>query len=213
MNVRTIGKLVSDKKYVAVVGSGLSVNRMTNEEFREIKEVAYVIMVNYAFCRFGKEEMDMLVWYDLAVTDWIEANVKDGVSLWTNMAAFRGRQYSPLKSRVDFWLEGGLGQYTLSMALANLCKFLPSKKVLLFGVDLKVKKGDDENVKWYDSHIDFDKEKRGCVYPSQRAFDGFERDLRLFVRRGNIVNCNADSALELYPRMNWREVTRGDCDE
>jgi len=208
-SLKTIGKLETDREFIALIGSGLSILDMPDEEFHELKRHAYIIHTNYAFCRFGPAEMDMLVWYDQKVSRWIESHLKEGVSLWTNQASLMAGVAPKLAQRVDYWLESGRGSFTLLQALINLQKFLPNKKVLLFGVDMKANPDDAANVKWYDHYMEYDKASRNhALYPAERAFKSFGKEFRIFVQPHNIVNCNLDSGLDHFPKMIWQEAVK-----
>ena len=203
--MRTIAAVDMKRPAIAVFGSGMSILKMAKDEMVSIRERCFTIYMNYAMCRFGPEEMDMLVWNDWNVSYWLaNENLKSGIKLWSVDAAFPFGLPTVIKDKVDCWIQSSRGNFTMTNMLHDLRKFHPDKNILLFGVDFKVEPG--ENVKWYDTFIDVDKRLRKTEYPHERCFKSQVRELEQVIAGGKIWNCNLDSALEVFPREDWMEV-------
>lgn len=202
--MKTIASIDIDKP-IALFGSGMSILNMARDEMASIKARCFTIYMNYAMCRFGPEEMDMLVWHDWNVSYWLAAgSLKPAVKLWTTEAAFPFGLPTMILEKVDCWIESSKGNFTLTNVLHDLRRFHPDKSILLFGVDFKVEPG--ENAKWYDVVIDDDKRRRIDKSPHGRCFEVQKRELELVDAGDKIWNCNLDSALEVFPRDDWMEV-------
>jgi hypothetical protein len=202
--MKTIAAIDIDKP-IAVFGSGMSILEMGSDELGDIHQRCFTIFMNYAMCRFGPVEMNMLVWQDWNISYWLaNKHLVSGVRLWTTEAAFPFGQPTEIREKIDCWIESSKGNFTLTNVLRDLRKFHPEKAILLFGVDFKVESG--ENAKWYDVVIEDDKRRRIDKSPHGRCFDTQRRELELIDAGDKIFNCNLDSALEVFPKEDWMEV-------
>ena len=202
--MKTIGSVGIDKP-IAIFGSGMSILEMGYDEIRHIKERCYTIFMNYAMCRFGPMEMDMLVWHDWNVSYWLaKDNLRPGIKLWACDSAFPFGLPTKIKEKVDYWIESSEGNFTLTNVLRDLRKYYPEKEILLFGVDFK--EGSGDNMKWYDVVIDDDKKMRIDKSPRGLCFEGQKRELSRIKAEGKIWNCNLDSALDVFPKDDWMGV-------
>jgi len=202
--VRTIADLRTSKRCFALFGSGHSVPAIPKRELYAIKQSCFTVFTNYAFCSFDSRVMDMLLFGDYHVGQWVWQHRDRNVLLWTREQAFQNGEPSEFHDLIDFWLEDAPGTFTLLWGLWNLRKHHPDKPVLLFGVDMHT--DDAENVKWYDKVIPDDKDRRIDPYPAKRSFARFTRDFAMYVKPEGVYNCNPDSGLGVYPRVYWREV-------
>jgi len=194
-----------DEPCVAVFGSGPSILDMTLEEMQEVKSKCFVVMMNYATARFGQDEMDMLAFHDAKVASWLaQGNLKPGVLLWASKAAFPFGQPAEVMDMVNCWFRSSKGNFALTNIIHDLRIMKPEKKVLLFGVDFKVGPGDE--LKWYDRYTNADKEGRGVGAYEARCFMAQDRELKLVDAGGMVWNCTPGSALDVFPKEDWRKV-------
>ena len=207
--MRNIGDVAIDRP-IAVFGSGDSVSRMSPDTLAAVKSRCFVVMMNYAMCRFGPEDMDMLAFHDASVAAWlVDGHLKSGVMLWASEAAFpmvkpgsggtwcRHPLYDALYVCVDCWFESSRGNCTLANVLHDVRTWRPGAKVLLFGVDMK------GTGRWYNEAMGF-KDMR--PEDEGRYFEAMSRDLAEVRSGGKVWNCNLDSALDVFPKADWRKV-------
>ena len=205
-HLRTVADILGPQKCVAVFASGPSLLRMGTEEVRAVKEKCFTVFMNYAMSRFGQEEMDVLAFGDWAVSRWMaNGNLKPGVRLLTTWSAFQDCQPKDILKKVDAWIESSRGNFTLTNVLHDLRAMAPDRRILLFGVDMKV---EPDVVKWYDAYTDEDRRMRGKVQDHARCFEAQRRKLALVDGR-MVWNCNMDSALDVFEKAEWRNVVNG----
>lgn len=202
----TIADVPFDEPCVAVFGSGPSVLDMTLEEVREVKSRCFVVMMNYATCRFGCGEMDMLAFHDASVALWLaDGHAKPDVGLWASEAAFPLAQYrdggrssvGSLHCGVRCWFRSSRGNFTLTNMLHDLRELRRNKRVLLFGMDMR------GTGRWYDEAMGFEP-----IEPEdeKRYFAGHARELGFVDAGGMVFNCTPGSALDVFPKAEWRKA-------
>lgn len=197
--------ILGQQKCVAVFASGPSLLRMDIEEVRAVKEKCFTVFLNYAMSRFGPEEMDVLAFGDWRVSRWMaNGNLKSGVKLLATWSAFQDCQPKDILGKVDAWIESSRGNFTLTNVLHDLRKMVPDRRIILFGVDMKV---EPEAVKWYDLYTDADRKMRRET-DHTRCFEAQRRELAL-VDGKMVWNCNPDSALDVFEKAEWRDVVGG----
>lgn len=203
--MRNVGDLEFGKTAWAVFASGPSVTDMPVEEVWAVRSRCSTVFLNYAMCRFGCEEMDVLAWNDWSVSDWLSrGGLKPGVRLWSSEAAFPFGEPAPLMDDVDCWFDSSFGNFTLTNVLRDLRKFHPTRDVLLFGVDFEAR---DDEAKWYDRFVDEDKKRRRKDKPFDGMFEAQRRELAL-LDGSRIWNCNLSSKLDVFKKSEWREALR-----
>lgn len=187
--------------------SGNSVNEMANEEFEAIKASSFLITMNYAPIKIIGH---MNMWSDKKVTAFLEthyrAHSKQGL-FFARDKAMRSNK-SPIYPMVDYWFnerqEKLKGNYTVVWLLQLLENYFPHKKVLIFGMDMKVESS--RQAKWYDDHTDYDYRKRGRVN-SERKLNICAGQLDRYVKnKAQFINCNLESNYQGFEKRDWKEV-------
>ena len=188
--------------YIALFGSGNSIHDISQTEFAWIKANAFVITLNYAPIHLKGH---LNIWSDRKVSDFLEAHYLShpkNCLFW----AQENRTTSAFSKKVDFWFnrkkEKLQGNYTIVWALQLLKKYFPEKKILLFGVDLYT--DDQDQAKWYDRYTDYDKEKRGGNYRIFQKLNQCGQQLSRFVSPENVFNCNPESRLNHFEKVDWK---------
>ena len=87
-------------------------------------------------------------------------------------------------------------------ALQWLQKYFPEKTILLFGVDMYSKS--PSAAKWYDQYTDFDRKKRGKGYKINTKLRQCAQQIRQYVTRKKVYNCNPLSQLDYFEKREWR---------
>ena len=206
--MKTIADIIGSQKCVAVFASGPSLLKMEDWEVRAVKEKCFTVFLNYAMSRFGPDEMDVLAFGDWKVSRWLsEGNLKPGISLWVTESAFQGGEPGIIRmvaERSGAWIKSSRGNFTLTNVLHDLRDMVPDRRIILFGVDMKV---EPEAVKWYDNYTDEDKKARKTSDHTM-CFEAQTRELAL-VDKKMVWNCNSDSALDVFEKAEWRDVVSG----
>lgn len=198
-----------EQDFIAVFGSGKSINEISPEEVEEIKQHSFLITMNYAPIKV-KGHLNM--WSDKKVTAFLDdhyrENEKDMLFLARDKSMRSNRV--ALYHKVDFWFnerqERIMGNYTIVWLLQLLEKYFPKKKVLIFGMDMTA--GDQRYAKWYDNHTDYDYRKRGN-HDVDRKLKVCAGQLDRYLKRPEMfVNCNPNSAYTRFEKREWREVVQ-----
>lgn len=189
--------------YIALFGSGPSVDAMDPAELDHIWSRCFTISLNYAPVAL---QSHLNMWSDRRVGDFLLEHYrhrsKDRLLL-TQKAHARS-----LEGLVDYEFDrradGLSGNFTLVWALQLIERYWPDKTVLLFGADLRA--DDPVILKWYDAHTDHDARHRGRGFDAARRLDQCKAQLAAHCRSPRIINCTPASALDLYDRKDWRDV-------
>jgi hypothetical protein len=208
-----------EQKYVSLFASGLSINELSQEDFKQIKDKSYMIGTNYFLLYYTPH---LLFFSDPKTLDFnteiISKNGKQCLIL-THKDAFELDMHSPFKMKVDYWFNRHhyklYSNYTAIWALQLLKRFFPDKEILLFGFDFYVPEtayGKDKilRVKCYDYKTDYDLKDRDTDR-ALRNLERFEKDLidlkdndESFIN--NVWNCNLKSRTLVFKRKDWREI-------
>lgn len=202
--MRSLRYLEIKQPYIALFGSGNSLNDLPQEEFDFIKSKAFTITINYAPLRWHGH---LNMWSDRKVSEFLSefyhSNPKQGLFL-----AQRNKVPGPFSEEVDFWFSPKtdelLGNYTIVWALQLLQKYFPNKLILLFGVDMYALSKEED--KWYDRYTNYDREKRGENYKVQKKLLQCAQQIERFCRRNNVFNCNLKSQLDFFKKRDWRTI-------
>lgn len=190
--------------YIALFGSGNSVNALSPQEFDFIKSKAFVITINYAPIRLNGH---LNMWSDRKVSDFLNQHYKTNEKNCMFLAQ-EHRVVGDLKDKVDFYfnrrVEELQGNYTIVWALQLIQRYFPDKTVLLFGVDMYAP--DNNRGKWYDRFTDFDFKKRGQRYNVQSKLNQCGQQLNTYVKPDKVINCNPKSHLDAFEKRPWQTV-------
>ena len=193
-----------EQPYIALFGSGNSVNALSAKELECIKSNAFVITINYAPIRITGH---LNMWSDRKVSDFLDGYYQENDKNCLFLAQ-EGRVSGALKDKVDYFfnrrVEGLKGNYTIVWALQLLKKYFPDKTILLFGVDMYAP--DNKHGKWYDRFTDYDFKKRGNRYNVQSKLNQCGEQLKTYIPSDNIINCNPKRHLPLYPKRHWQTL-------
>jgi hydroxymethylpyrimidine pyrophosphatase-like HAD family hydrolase len=214
--MKDVSHLKIEKDYISIFASGHSVLDIPKEDIKKIKEKSFVITMNYASSHFKEDEYDMLMFSDKKVSQWLKQAYKDRkkAALWVSRKqAFSGgntRIPREIWNQLDYTFDnnknGLKGNYTLPWLIQLINKHFPEKTILLFGVDMKAESKD--NAKFYDKKIKWDREKRGKSYDINKKLNQCKEQLKKYCINKNIINCNLNSSLELYPKQDWKEILK-----
>lgn len=190
--------------FIALFASGSSVHDISEEDLAHIKANAFVISLNYAPIHL-KAHLNM--WSDRKVSNFLEQHYnkhpKDCLFL-----AQEGRVSEHFKKKIDYWFskkkEGLKGNYTLVWALQLLQKYYPKKTILLFGVDMYAP--NFKEAKWYDRYTDFDRKKRGKNYKISIKLKQCAKQIRQYISKNGVYNCNPLSQLDYFEKKDWRKI-------
>ena len=196
--------LTIDQPYIALFGSGNSINEMSDSEFQSIKANCFTITVNYAPLKLNGH---MNMWSDRKVSDFLEShytkNPKECLFLTQE-----NRVSAAFKRHVEYWFnrrkEGLKGNYTVVWALQLLQKYFPNKTILLFGVDMYAVT--NKEAKWYDNYTDYDLKKRGQRYNVQSKLDQCAKQIAQYISAKNVYNCNLKSQLDYFEKCDWKKM-------
>ena len=206
--MKYLSKLTIDQEVISIFGSGSSLLEMPEKELDYIRDRSFVITINYGPIHFNSH---MNMWSDVHVSQFLnehyQKNPKD--RLFLARVNGLGRKPIDIKSKVDYWFdprrEKLRGNYTVVWALALMKKYFSTKTVLLFGIDMYAKS--NEQAKWYDEFTSFDREKRGKRFQINRKLNACADQLKRFVGQSDQVwNCNPKSQLNLYRKIDYREI-------
>ncbi len=94
--------------------------------------------------------------------------------------------------------------YPTKVVSQGLRKYFPEKTIMLFGVDMNCNRDAREH-KWYDRHTDKDQVARGKLDVQSKLAECAEQ-LISFVSPEGIFNCNLQSALNHFERIEWASL-------
>ncbi len=202
--METLSSLNISHPYIALIGSGRSVLDLSDEDVELLRRHAFVVTLNYAPIRL---QGHLNIWSDRKVSDFLEQHFASR-SKNCLLSAQEGRVGEKLKGKIDFWFsrkkDNLKGNFTLVWALQLLRRHFPDKPILLFGVDMYA--DNPEVAKWYDKFTDYDRHKRGKRYNTALKLEDCGRQIKQYIPRIGIFNCNLRSRLEHFPKRDWREV-------
>jgi len=203
-----------DKRYVSVFASGLSIDDISEDDYKFLYDNTYCIGTNYFFLKYCPH---ILMWTDITITKYIIENVPEKqFMLMSRKEAFKkGKENLELELGVDHWFGRDYynlyGNFTAFWAIQLVKKFYPDKVILLFGFDFYFE--DDKVLKYYDRYTDTDSRNRNNASYKGHTMDKFRKwmekwcadDARHVI---NIFNCNPKSTLECFPKKDFREVIK-----
>ncbi|HEY3386983.1 MAG TPA: hypothetical protein VGK46_10755 [Saprospiraceae bacterium] len=202
--MKSLRELIIPQPFIALFGSGPSIEELTQEDLEMIKAHAFVITLNYAPIQLKGH---LNIWSDRNVSDFLETHYLHHPKECLLLAQ-EGRVGASLQGKVDYWFnrkaEKLQGNFTIVWALQLLKIYFPGKRILLFGVDLYVEK--KEKLKWYDRYTDFDRKRRGTQYKAEPKLQQCGTELTRLIPPENIYNCNPKSRLHHFQKKNWKDV-------
>lgn len=207
--MKTIADLRIDQEFISIFASGPSLNDFESSDFDQIRNHCFTVTMNYGPLKFNAH---LNLWSDKPVTTFLKKHFEQNPSKMLLLARTNSfsRKPDPFQERIDFWFDPKQlklgGNYTLVWAIQLFRKYFPQKPILLFGVDMSAP--DDQTAKWYDSLSDFDRQHRGSNYRINQKLDSCREQLGKFGQApdGMILNCNPQSMLDQYPKVDWREI-------
>ena len=207
MDKKHISELEIPNQYISVFGSGNSINDLTEREIEEIKSYSFLITMNYAPIKV-KAHLNM--WSDKRVTDWMNQHYQDREKDMLFLArdrAFR-RDNGPVQGMVDFWFNENRdrlqGRYTMVWLMQLLEKHFPDKRVMVFGLDMKTIS--NTRAKWYDDHMDYDRQKRGRSIMDSKLRQCADQINRHVKNKDMFINCTPESGYDGFQRIPWRKA-------
>lgn len=213
------------KPAISVFCSGHSLENLTEDDVKLIKEKTFLITMNYAPLKYTG---DMLVWTDKDVSQWLNDDIygyrkreKDQLFL-TKGSALHDRDVPYIKEKIDFLFDPAKfeGRFTVVWLFQILQRYFPDKKVYIFGMDMNVngisqkdQRGMHfENYKWYDLYTRLDRRKNHG-YKADRMLGLCRVQLEKFINnKGQFINCNPLSAYGGFAKIdNWKEIFNELC--
>lgn len=203
--------------FISIFASGFSVDKITPEDYNEIKRKTFVIGTNYFFLKFLPH---MLFWSDIRITKLIHDTfpITPGFLLMTRSDAYeRGEEVVEEKLKVDYWFNKLYynleGNFTFFFVLQLMKKFFPDRPILTFGLDFYIPPEEKEKniLKYYDKMTDYDINTRNHDKYADETLPKFRKWMLSWIgkdpsRADNIFNCNSDSNLNLFIKKDWREI-------
>jgi hypothetical protein len=203
-----LNALTIDKQFISVFASGDSILKIPKEEIWKMKEKSFTIFLNYAPSNFTEKEMDLLMFSDKIVANFLEEKLttKPTYKLYSRPQAFVDKKPAKIYGWLDYMFDNNadsiFGNYTLTWLLQYLNAYFPNKTILVHGLDL-VGLG-----KWYDNYTDADKKKRGLHYNQLAKLRECAEQINKFVLKENIFNCNLESKYDGLIKKEWKEIIK-----
>lgn len=210
-----IDKLKIPFDTVSFLGSGLSVNRLTEADFENIKNNTFVIGTNYIFLKYIPH---LLGWGDPIIAEYVRNYY--GNSPRPFLSASRKEAYKSKSGKtifdtyVDYWYskkhDKFFGNCTIFSLFQIITRNFPEKRVLLFGHDYHTKYH-NTNVKVYDLYTPDDKAKKSRALYVKKTLPKFKEHMELWYNRNkeranNIFNCSPDSELKCFQKKDWKNL-------
>jgi hypothetical protein len=214
-----ISNFIINQEYISVFASGNSILDIPIEEIKKIKEQSFTIFINYAPARFKEEYMNMLIFSDRKVSEWLNkeyiVNKRKKETLWLSRHnAFTGNKPYDIFDMSDYHFNNSKenlnGNYTIVWLLQILQKYFKNKKILLFGLDMYTK--DNNKAKYYDSHTNWDYNKRGKNYAVKQKLDQCGEQLNKYIINKDIYNCNINSHYNTFIKKDWKDILKWDIE-
>jgi hypothetical protein len=201
--------------YVSVFASGNSILSIPMEDLNLIKSKSFMIGINYAVTYLRPH---FLLWSDKVVTEFLAAHFSQNPIneiLCAREAAFNQNVPAQVEFKQKvFWgfdkNKNGLdGNYTVVWVLQLLKKYLPpNKKILVFGLDMKLSDKDKDAYKFYDKFTKYDAVHRGRSFPAMEKLKECAQQLDQIRDKTNIINCNLESAYDGFPKEDFKNYLK-----
>lgn len=208
-----ISELNIKQDKISIIASGNSVIPLIeNKEIEYIKEKSFVITINYAPAVIRGH---MNIHCDKKVSDYLYNDIyskeKKDILFLSRENAFCAKPTGIIKFKrlIDYWFNerGGKlkGNYTIVWLLQLMEQHFASKKIYIFGMDMYAD-GQDQ-AKWYDKYITFDRQKRGKNYPVQKKLNQCGEQITKFINNKKMfINCNPKSGYNGFQKIDdWKK--------
>jgi hypothetical protein len=196
---------------VSVFASGNSVLSIPIEDLNLIKLKSFMIGINYAVTYLRPH---FLLWSDKVVSEFLAAHFSNNPIneiLCARDAAFNPNVPAQMefKQKVTWGFDKNKhnldGNYTIVWVVQLLKKYLPpNKKILIFGLDMKLNDKDKDALKFYDKFTKYDAVHRGRSFPALVKLQECAQQLDRIKDKTNIYNCNLDSAYNGFEKIDFK---------